>query len=459
MKDRASRWLNATTAFRTNGFLIALTVGILLTLSNVSKGQDPVTVKVDAIAERVEDVHGRLLGWRVIVQFDTDFAESGTTDSSRYSNAGNYKIINISQTSVVPISVVRPLEVPGAIPSAVKLLVPSADAFDPKYLYHIYITGLLFNGKPTKGPVQGPISVAAKAPKDASGTAPVGSSADNSEDVPKATWALKSSKGRDDSDLYLSYEVTSVRHKPTTGAADLKIKIPFHQDFWKRSHMFSPFFEMKASSNASADPDSIKFGGEWRMPLYVGENPEATFWYTQVDLISSAGIEAPKDFDNVNAVGEERFLFPSANLLGRDRKVEMYLDPYVGYQFGRNLKSPLAIAKGNVISRLAFGANWKISIPINNAFILKGVDFESAYGRLIPFTRELTVKKKDDGTYTLLGFGKAPKDYSNSKFVVKVNDYFGPYIGYEWGRLPPNYNLVDHKWTFGLLFKTKVKAQ
>lgn len=46
----------------------------------------------------------------------------------------------------------------------------------------------------------------------------------------------------------------------------------------------------------------------------------------------------------------------------------------------------------------------------------------------------------------------------NSKLIFKVNDCFGPFIGFEWGRLPPKYNFVDHKWTFGLLFKSKLKS-
>jgi len=70
-----------------------------------------------------------------------------------------------------------------------------------------------------------------------------------------------------------------------------------------------------------------------------------------------------------------------------------------------------------------------------------------------------TGTKDAAGESTLLTLSKGPKDYLDSKFTVKINDFFGPYVGYEWGRLPPNYKLVDHKWTFGIIFKSQVRAK
>src|SRR6185503_7214721 len=105
------------------------------------------------------------------------------------------------------------------------------------------------------------------------------------------------------------------------------------------------------------------------------------------------------------------------------------------------------------------GANLTISVPISNFNLLKGIDFTSSYIRRWPLTHELSIKDADGGTFSLLTFGRGPKDYSDSKLTFKVNDFFGPYIGYEWGRLPPNYELVDHKWTFGVLFKSKIRVK
>src|SRR5215216_6424015 len=130
----------------------------------------------------------------------------------------------------------------------------------------------------------------------------------------KATaWGLVKSKGRDDSDIYASYELTTARGIATTGTGDVKVAIPFFANFWSRTSQFSPFFDFKASSDEKADADSLKIGLEWFLPLHVGQNPEARFPYTTVDLINSGKIEAPKNFDNVNGIWEMRWLFPSSH--------------------------------------------------------------------------------------------------------------------------------------------------
>jgi hypothetical protein len=90
---------------------------------------------------------------------------------------------------------------------------------------------------------------------------------------------------------------------------------------------------------------------------------------------------------------------------------------------------------------------------------LSGFDLNASYIRRWPLVRELTVKEGESGGADLLTFGRGPKDYLDSKFVLKVNDYFGPFVGFERGRLPPVYKLVDHKWTFGILFKSKIRVK
>jgi hypothetical protein len=144
---------------------------------------------------------------------------------------------------------------------------------------------------------------------------------------------------------------------------------------------------------------------------------------------------------------------------GTGKRFRLFLDPFVGTELGKNLDSPLPEAEGKGIARLMAGANLTINIPVKKLSALKGFDFTSSYIRRWPLMRELSTEAGSGGAFTLLTFGKGPKDYSDSKFTVKINDYFGPYVGYEWGRLPPNYPHVDHKWTFGFLFKSKVRVK
>ncbi|HYX29035.1 MAG TPA: hypothetical protein VE863_10750 [Pyrinomonadaceae bacterium] len=329
---------------------------------------------------------------------------------------------------------------------------------DKDGIYYLSAFNLTFGGLPVENPSKLQHTIQIKLQQDKKPEVDETQTAEiSAHSPPKAAWGLKESQGRDDSDLYGSYQLTSVRGAATTGNGDFKIKIPFFKTFWHRTSRFSPDIDFKSSSDAGADPDSLKFAGDWFLPVHVGDNPDAKFPYTAVDWINSGKIEAPKNFNNINALWESKWLFPSSHFPWSTKKFRMFLDPYVGHELGKNLKSELKSVEEKGLARIMVGADLTIQIRTNLA-VLKGFEFDSSYVRRWPLKREVLVEKDDNGNLVALSLNKGPKDYSDSKFVIKINDFFGPYIGYEWGRLPPNYELVDHKWTFGLLFKAKVRA-
>jgi hypothetical protein len=425
--------------------------------------QETVDVKIDGITAYQIKSNEQDIGWAVYIQFSKDF--NPAKDAAAYTKTSNYRIINVSNGAFVPVSEAKVAVIPGGTVSRIKLLVPSRDALNAKDLFHLYALNLVFDGAASKNALQHQITVKVdpppQPPPGSTGTNQPGGNNDNPNEPPKPTWGLKTSTTRNDSDVYVAYDVTSVRHKPTTGTGDVKVSIPFYQNFWKRTSRFSPFVDIKASSNAEADADSLKFGVEWYLPLISNENPESKAPFRIVSWVNTGKIEAPKNFDNINALWESRFVFPSRQLIPNHlgKYLKVYIDPFAGMEIGRNLKSPLEEAEGNKIARLIYGADLIAQIPIENVNLLKGFDFEASYIRRHPLTRELSFKNQENAPPLLLGFGKGPKDYVNSKLTVKVSDFFGPYIGFEWGKQPPNYNLVDHKWTFGLLFKSKVRIK
>jgi hypothetical protein len=73
--------------------------------------------------------------------------------------------------------------------------------------------------------------------------------------------------------------------------------------------------------------------------------------------VNTGKIEAPKNFNNVNAIWESRWLFPSSRLAGSGKKFRLFIDPFVGHELGKNLKSPLEEADGKGIARVYTGAN------------------------------------------------------------------------------------------------------
>jgi hypothetical protein len=398
-----------------------------------------------------------MLGWAVSIEFTVNF--DLTTDSAIAEKASSYRIINANSGVSVRVSEAKLIKIDDNPVNKVRLALNSTDALNTDDHFFVYAPDLIFGGAKAKSIPVHEIKVEVdpannKIPPDTTRAPGI-----NPNAKPKAAWALSASKSRDDSDIYVSYELVRARGVATTGTADLKVAIPFTKNFWNRRSTFSPLVDVKASSDAGADPDSLKFAFEWFFPLHVGENLEAKFPYTSVDLINSGKIEAPKNFNNINALWESRWLFPSAQIPGSGKPFRMFLDPFVGSEIGKNLRSPLKAAEGKGIARLMTGANLTVQVPIKNENALKQLEFTVSYIRRWPLKREISFDKDDKGNFTLVTFGKGPKDYLDSKFTVKVNDFFGPYIGYEWGRQPPDYKLVDHKWTFGLLFKSKLKAK
>jgi hypothetical protein len=419
---------------------------------------DPPTVdvKINSVtANHIPNASGNVSGWAVYVRFTAPFDVS--KDSIQVTNPGNYRIINVSSGSMIPVSLADFVQISGADVTQIRLVLRSGDALNSADLFHLFALKLTFGGLNATDPsqLQAPIVVRLDQKKvevDQATTA-------QGINLHKPTWIFKSSKNRDDSDIYASYELTTARDKATTGTGDVKVAIPFFSNFWGRTSKFSPLADIKASSDEKADPDSLKFALEWFLPVYVRDNPDERFPYTAVDWINSFKVEAPKNFDNVNALWESRWLFPSSKFPWIGDRYHVFLDFFGGHELGKNIISPLKAAEGKALFRLMLGANLTIAIPFKENFLLKGVDFNASYIRRMPLKRELSFDKDKDGNLTLVTFGTAPKDYVDSKLTLKVNDFFGPYLGFEWGRLPPNYSLVDHKWTFGILFKSKVKVK
>jgi len=456
-KKRRSLWVLVYLAMGLVGFASASSA-----MAQPRPAPTPVDASIFSVdAYKTTDDGGRQTGWSLSVVFDTNFDPSVDIDDLKPSH---YRLIDVKNGSFVLISQANFIILPSATVSRIRLVVPSPDAMDKDGIYHLYAFDITFAGSPAKDPskLQHPVEVKLEPGKggkaqprtDETNTAQV-----SAHSIPKAAWGLKPSKGRDDSDLYGSYELTKARGAATTGTGDLKIKIPFFKTFWHRTSRISPLVDFKASSDANADPDSLKFAVEWFLPVHVGNHPDSHFPYTAVDWINSGKVEAPKNFDNINALWESKWLFPSSHFPWNKKGFRMFLDPFVGHELGKNLKSPLKSIEGKGLARLMAGADLTIQIKVTNVAALKGFEFDSSYMRRWPLKRELLVDKDAKGNMIPLAVSKGPKDYSDSKFVIKINDYFGPYIGYEWGRLPPNYELVDHKWTFGLLFKAKVRAQ
>ncbi len=262
-------------------------------------------------------------------------------------------------------------------------------------------------------------------------------------------------EGRDDANVYLAGMLTTSSGNDLNGTIDAKLRRTFYNTDTVAnpdSALISDIglaFDLKASGDPEADPDSMNFGVEWEMEFARSRSKgpiSGLFNYLYPK------IESERDFGNTNFLVEHRLKM----VLKRPQPKlwSPVFTPFVGEEIGKNIKSPLAAAEGNFLYRIKAGTllSFFFQPRLEN---LKTIEFEAEYTRRWPLRRELGFEEDEDKNLTLVEFSKRPRDYVKGNLNFLIKDNFGLTVGYEYGELPPSFKLVDHKLKIGLVFKTK----
>lgn len=301
--------------------------------------------------------------------------------------------------------------------------------------YYVLVSNLTFGGTPL-----GKNLLASLPVKD--GTATTGGEEADKYDA---------AKDRDDANYYFTGEVTRASGTDFNGSADLKVKQPFFTDWWGTSHSVGPFFELKASTDPKADPDSLEFGVDWKSRVGRARGPlQGVFW------INKGKVEAERDFDNANLVWDTTLRFALKPL--QNKHAIFYMRPYFGFELGKNIRSPLAEAEGKGLARGIGGTSLNLFFPFDEEE-KRGISLEAIYERRWLLKREVSFEEADDKTLRAVTFGTNPRDWAEAKLNFKFTKFFGTYIGYEYGEQPPSFKLVDHKMKMGLIFSAKRKKE
>lgn len=257
---------------------------------------------------------------------------------------------------------------------------------------------------------------------------------------------LKESDDIDDSAFYIDGEIKGAYKKKTRFSTKIKLKkLEQTKDGWIYSKF--GFFNLNASSDPEADPDVMEVG--YNFARVVRKH---FYWDNEVK------IESERDFDNTNFIFSTRGIWiPAGQVLTRkngDPTSLVFFRPYTGVELGKNLRSQVAAAKGDGIARVLVGADLRFNVPIN---LDKGqeINWTNSFTRRWLLSNELGYEVDDDGVPQLVRFGRSPRDYFNSKASFGFNKFFGAFIEYEWGQLPPSYKFVEHRFRAGLFFKFK----
>jgi hypothetical protein len=252
------------------------------------------------------------------------------------------------------------------------------------------------------------------------------------------------SKGRDDSNVYILGGIEGARGGKAQFSSDIKIDIPYELHT-KHDTEIGPYFDLKASTADDADADSLSTGAKLSTVIYTSNKG----FLRNIIWSPTAGIEGDRHFDNVNGVIGNTLYFVTAGNK-RTFKRRIYFQPFIGYEIGRNFKSPVSGADGRGISRLSAGGSLYYTIPLkgDRAFSIQG-----DYIRRFLLRREFSFKEDDDKKLVLLNVGRGPRDYLKTNLEYDFAKFTALTLSYEYGRLPPNFTLVDHKYSLGLLLK------
>lgn len=265
------------------------------------------------------------------------------------------------------------------------------------------------------------------------------------------------SKGRDDSNVYLSGQLEGANGSSPQISADIKLESPYDTAGFFQE--LGPYFNLKASTATGSDANSMSFGLKLRhsFPVPVRLNPGTTQVAKKQPLLSGVvwdltpGFESDRRFDNVNVTVGNRFIFVP-RVFGDTNRI--YLQPFVGFEVGRNLKSPVDEAEGRAIARSTTGASLYLNLMPKAD---KPLTFQVDYIRRFLLRREVSFEEDDDKKLVALSVGRGPRDHVKAAFEYGFSDFLGMTLSYEYGRLPPNFQLVDHKYGLGLTYKFKTK--
>jgi len=75
-----------------------------------------------------------------------------------------------------------------------------------------------------------------------------------------------------------------------------------------------------------------------------------------------------------------------------------------------------------------------------------------------PVVGEPNYSQDSNSKLTLINVGRNPRDYLTLKAQRDVTQYFGFTFQFDYGRLPPIYTLVDHKYSVAITYKAGLKS-
>jgi hypothetical protein len=244
-------------------------------------------------------------------------------------------------------------------------------------------------------------------------------------------------KNRDTADIYFSGSISRSAEKDFYGTVDLKFRYPMlERPIANRLHSFAPSFDLAASDNPDADPDSLRLGMVWQFyPIQTRGGPlPITRWENAAEL------EASKNFDYRTVLWRSEWLFlPAAWPVGDNGW--FWINPLAGLAAGQILEVPESAFDHGPLFRLLAGVSATLEVPV---FFAKQLSINAEYQLRHQYQDELA------GAVTL---GSGSHQWFSIKAGVAFNDFVSFGAAFQDGEQPPKYKAVHRSLIFDLTFK------
>jgi hypothetical protein len=267
-------------------------------------------------------------------------------------------------------------------------------------------------------------------------------------------FAISAAKGRDDSDLYLAGLINGAQGTKASYTADIKAQFRYllskaseeENSKFRAGIWLVPNFDFKASTDSKADANSVTIG--MAFPFGHLLNSKTVTW---VDLEPAIQGESDKQFRDINTIFRFRSYF-LARVFGSGR-LQLLPQPFLGFETGENVRSPVAGAYPGGIVRPSAGLHVYLNF-FNSSKAGRQAFVESEYIRRWPLLGEPMFSENAAGNLVLNSVGTSPRDYVTTKLEYDFADYFGITLQYDYGELPPVFTKVNNQYTIGLVLKT-----
>lgn len=270
------------------------------------------------------------------------------------------------------------------------------------------------------------------------------------DNVAKATEVHQKVKTVDEADIYIGGEIDGAHKRKTGYTAEIKLQKYNPLGSWA----YTPFFKLNASTDPDADPDQLELGLNFR---YISTRMR-TYFDNEIK------VESERDFENTNLIESPRLTFLPTSFPKALRETKkgktvrhkalLFVNPYLGGEFGKNLRSPLKAAEGDGIARILAGVDVRWVFFLKNGKV-PDINWTTTYQRRWLLSDELGFKADDNGDLQLRTFGTNPRDYVKSKVSYRITKFFDAFAAYEWGQVPPSFKLIDHRFRLGFAYKFK----